>query len=71
MVQMVLETDRATARRSVADDRVGSFRPCGVGDRIGLTSLRLQGPNGAKDEFLMAATVRELRTLAMTLPAPA
>ena len=35
------------------------------------TRLRLRGPNGAKDEFLMAATVQNLRKLAMTLPAPA
>ena len=35
---------------------------------IGLTRLRLRGPNGAKDEFLMAATVQNLRKLAMTLP---
>jgi hypothetical protein len=38
---------------------------------LGLTRLRLRGPNGAKDEFLMAATVQNLRKLAMTLPAPA
>ena len=37
---------------------------------LGLTRLRLRGPNGAKDEFLMAATVQNLRKLAMTLPAP-
>ena len=38
---------------------------------LGITRLRLRGPNGAKDEFLMAATVQNLRKLAMTLPAPA
>ena len=38
---------------------------------LGLTRLRLRGPNGAKDEFLMAATVQNLRKLAMTLPIPA
>ena len=38
---------------------------------LGLTQLRLRGPNGAEDEFLMAATVQNLRKLAMTLPAPA
>jgi transposase len=38
---------------------------------LGLTRLRLRGPNGAKDEFLMAATVQNLRKLAMTLKAPA
>ena len=37
---------------------------------LGLTHLRLRGPNGAKDEFLMATTVQNLRQLAMTLPAP-
>ena len=38
---------------------------------LGLTRLRLRGPNGAKDEFLMAATVQNLRKLAMILPRPA
>lgn len=38
---------------------------------LGLTRLRLRGPNGAKDEFTMAAAVQNLRKLAMTLPAPA
>ena len=37
---------------------------------LGLTRLRLRGPNGTKDEFLIAATVQNLRKLAMTLPAP-
>ena len=36
---------------------------------LGLTRLRLRGPNGAKDEFLMAAMVQNLRKLAMMLPA--
>lgn len=35
---------------------------------IGLDRLRLRGPNGAKDEFLMAATVQNLRKLAKTKP---
>ena len=38
---------------------------------LGLTRLRLRGPNGAKDEFLIAATVQNLRKLAMILPVPA
>lgn len=38
---------------------------------IGLSRLRLRGPNGAKDEFLLAATVQNLRKLAMTVPSPA
>lgn len=38
---------------------------------LGLTRLRLRGPNGARDEFLMAATVQNLRKLAMILPSPA
>ena len=37
---------------------------------IGLDRLRLRGPNGAKDEFLMAATVQNLRKLAKMRPAP-
>jgi len=38
---------------------------------LGLTRLRLRGPNGARDEFLMAATVQNLRKLAMILPSTA
>ncbi|MEO4041142.1 IS1182 family transposase [Hoeflea sp. CAU 1731] len=33
--------------------------------------LRLRGPNGAKDEFIMAATVQNLRKLAKLVPNPA
>ena len=37
---------------------------------LGLGRLRLRGPNGAKDEFLLAATAQNLRKLATMLPAP-
>ncbi|AML51860.1 IS1182 family transposase [Falsihalocynthiibacter arcticus] len=37
---------------------------------LGLGRLRLRGPNGAKDEFLLAATAQNLRKLAKILPAP-
>ena len=39
---------------------------------IGLRRLRLRGPTGAKDEFLLAATAQNLRKLAklIVLPAP-
>ena len=33
--------------------------------------LRLRGPNGAKDEFLLAATAQNLRKLAKLLPTAA
>ena len=36
-----------------------------------LDRLRLRGPSGAKDEFLMAATVQNLRKLAKMVPNPA
>ncbi len=35
---------------------------------LGLDRLRLRGPNGAKDEFLLAATVQNLRKLAKLRP---
>jgi hypothetical protein len=35
-----------------------------------LDRLRLRGPNGAKDEFLRAATAENLRKLAKLIPAP-
>ena len=38
---------------------------------IGLDRLRLRGPNGAKDEFHMAATVQNLRKLAKLRQMPA
>lgn len=38
---------------------------------IGLDRLRLRGPNGAKDEFHLAATVQNLRKLARLRPMPA
>jgi hypothetical protein len=37
---------------------------------IGLDRLRLRGPNGAKDEFHLAATVQNLRKLAKLRPNP-
>jgi hypothetical protein len=36
-----------------------------------LDRLRLRGPNGAKDEFILAATVQNLRKLAKLVPSPA
>jgi transposase len=36
-----------------------------------LGKLRLRGPSGAKDEFLLAATAQNLRKLAKLIPAPA
>jgi transposase len=38
---------------------------------LGLDKLRLRGPNGAKDEFLLAATAQNLRKLAKLIPFPA
>lgn len=37
---------------------------------LGLGRLRLRGPCGANDEFLLAATAQNLRKLAKILPAP-
>jgi hypothetical protein len=36
-----------------------------------LDPLHLRGPNGAKDEFLLAATAQNLRKLAKLIPLPA
>ena len=35
-----------------------------------LDRLRLRGPNGAKDEFLLAATAQNLRKMAKIIPLP-
>ena len=37
---------------------------------LGLGQLRLRGPGGANDEFLLAATAQNLRKLAKIFPAP-
>ncbi len=37
---------------------------------VGLDRLRLRGPNGARDEFLLAATAQNLRKLAKLIPLP-
>jgi Transposase DDE domain len=36
-----------------------------------LDRLRLRGPNGARDEFLLAATAQNLRKMAKLIPMPA
>lgn len=36
-----------------------------------LGRLRLRGPNGAKDDFLLAATAQNVRKLAKPIPTPA
>ena len=36
---------------------------------LGLGRLRLRGPSGVKDEFLLAATAQNLRRLARLRPA--
>jgi len=38
---------------------------------LGLGRLRLRGPSGAKDEFLLAATAQNMRKLARLIPRPA
>jgi len=38
---------------------------------LGLGKLRLRGPSGAKDEFLLAAAAQNLRKLAKLIPVPA
>jgi lipopolysaccharide biosynthesis regulator YciM len=35
---------------------------------LGLDRLRLRGPRGARDEFLLAATVQNLRKMAKLIP---
>lgn len=37
---------------------------------MGLNRLRFRGPNGAKDEFTLAATAQSLRKMAKLLPTP-
>ena len=35
-----------------------------------LDRLRLRGPNGARDEFILAATAQNLRKMAKLIPMP-
>ena len=44
---------------------------CENGRLLKLDRLRLRGPHGAKDEFLLAATAQNLRKLAKLIPMPA
>jgi hypothetical protein len=37
---------------------------------VELAQLRLRGPRGARDEFLLAATAQNLRKLAKLIPNP-
>jgi len=37
---------------------------------VGLDRMRLRGPRGARDEFLLAATAQNLRKLAKLIPIP-
>jgi hypothetical protein len=42
-----------------------------VGDAVlKLDRLRLRGPTGARDEFLLAATAQNLRKMAKLIPMP-
>jgi hypothetical protein len=36
-----------------------------------LARLRLRGPNGSRDEFILAATAQNLRKMAKLIPMPA
>jgi hypothetical protein len=38
---------------------------------VKLDRLRLRGPNGARDEFILAATAQNLRKMAKLIPMPA
>jgi hypothetical protein len=46
------------------------MRSAAAPDVLKLDRLRIRGPHGAKDEFLLAATAQNLRKLAKLIPTP-
>ena len=58
----------ATSRRGAEESRDAVRPPKRI---LKLDRLRLRGPNGAKDEFLLTATAQNLRRLAKLIPNPA
>ncbi|WP_430640493.1 transposase [Bradyrhizobium zhanjiangense] len=53
---------RRSARKSRCCSRTSSA--------FKLDRLRLRGPNGARDEFILAATAQNLRKMAKLIPMP-
>lgn len=49
---------------------MGSLQVAHLKHILGLARLRLRGPNGAKDEFHLAATAQNLRKLAKLVATP-
>ncbi len=63
---MMTEEYRVSARqRKMIETGFGDLKR-----NLGLTRLRLRGLSGASDEFLLAATVQNLRRLAKTIWPP-
>ena len=63
---MKTEAYRQSARqRKKIETRFGDVKR-----NLGFTRLRLRGLTGAQDEFLLAATVQNLRRLANLAPMP-
>ena len=63
--QIARSWEGGTSRRS-AKSRCCS-RTSGI---LKLDRLRLRGPNGARDEFILAATAQNLRKMAKLIPMP-
>jgi len=57
-------------RQSVRERKKIETRFGDVKRNLGFTRLRLRGLTGARDEFLLAATVQNLRRLANLAPIP-
>ena len=54
---------------TMLDPDLGAHQSCGP--PAWMDRLRLRGPNGARDEFLLAATAQNLRKMAKLIPMPA
>ena len=68
MARAIAETDAIVASRRAR--RKVEMLFAHMKKITGLDRLRPRGPNGAKDEFTLAATAQNLRKMAKLLPAP-
>ena len=67
MARAIAKSGRATLTPAAQEGR-DAVRP--LKRILRLDRLRLRGPNGARDEFLLAATAQNLRKLAKLIPTP-
>jgi hypothetical protein len=70
LLRSIDRSDQADASDRTRVEGAAGLPPDAAG-RAKLDRLRLRGPNGARNEFHVAATAQNLRKLAKLIPAPA